>query len=146
MKRRRVLVLLTSAAGLLALALLAPPRPPRGFATPAECLDAYRDACKDGDAAGHLRCLAEPLRSQEQATRPEELTGRMDGVLSWGRGEPVIDGAKAYVDVDRVKASGTQRIRFHLERSGGGWLIVRIDRPSDVPTPIRPGTPVGDVP
>lgn len=147
MNRRRLLISLVSTVAVLALILYGSRWSPPGFATPTDCINAYRDACKNGDVARYSRCLAEPLRSTKQpVTQSADLQRQMDGVLSWSQLEPVIRDATAYVDVDRVKTSGTQRIRFHLERFGKGWLIVRIDEPKDVPTPIRPGTHVGDAP
>jgi hypothetical protein len=50
------------------------------------------------------------------------------------------------VDVDEVRRGGTRRLRFRLERSGKGWLIVAIGPPQTIPTPIPYGTHISQVP
>ena len=149
MKRRRLVLLLVVGLGLAALLVYGPPRRPTGFATPADCLDAYRDASKDGDMARYLRCLGEPLRSEQQRTLDSDaLRRRLEDVKGWTRLEPVIQELSAYVDVDQVRTSGTARVRFHLQRvdQGQGWLIVRVDAPKEVPAPVPYGTHVSEVP
>jgi hypothetical protein len=148
MKRRRRFLVLALSLGLAALVLYALPRGPSGFATPADCLDAYLDAGKDGDVARYLSCLAEPLRSEKQrALNTGDLLRSMEDVKAWSRLDPmIVQEAAAEVDVDEVRTSGTCRIRFHLLRSRDGWLIVSVDAPKAVPTPIRYGTHVSEVP
>jgi hypothetical protein len=70
----------------------------------------------------------------------------MAGVVSWAQHEPEVSGTAALVDVDRGRRDGAQRVRFRLERGRGGWLIVGIDPPKEVPTVIPYGTHVSKVP
>jgi hypothetical protein len=120
---------------------------PANFATPADCLDALREASAAGDVGRYLGCLGEPLRSQKQRSlRPADLRRDMEGVKSWSQLEPEIQGTTASVEVDRARASGTSRTRFRLERFGGGWLIVGIDRPQEITPPVRYGTHVSEAP
>jgi hypothetical protein len=147
MKRRRLVFLLVLSLGLAALIVSELPRRPSGFATPADCLDAYRDASKDGDVARYLSCLGEPLRSEkERALNRANLLRTMEDIKGWTRLDPVVSQSAAYVDVDQVRTSGTARVRIHLQRYGGGWLIVSVDAPKDVPAPVRYGTHVSEVP
>jgi hypothetical protein len=148
MKRRRVTVLLAVTLAVLALAVWWPRRPgPAGFATPADCLDALREASAAGDVGCYRDCLGEPLRSQKQHTlRPADLRRDMEGVKGWGQLEPVVRGPAATVEVDQVRVQGTSRVRFRLERSDRGWLIVGIDRPTEIPPPVRYGTHISEAP
>ena len=41
---------------------------------------------------------------------------------------------------------GVQRVRFRLQRDGGGWRIVGIDAPQPLPTVIPYGTHISKVP
>jgi hypothetical protein len=133
---------------LLALAVWRSGRTgPANFATPADCLDALREASAAGDVERYLSCLGEPLRSQKQhALRPADLRRDMDGVKSWSQLEPEVQGTTATVEVDRARASGTSRTRYRLERSGRGWLIVGMDRPQEITPPVRYGTHVSEAP
>src|SRR5262245_17891920 len=152
MKRYRVPFALALTAGALALALRWSAGR-AGFATPAACLDAYGEACLAGDAAGCLSCLGEPLRSEvrrqfpDQAALAEALRQNLRGVKAWVRPlEPAVEGAAAAVDVDEVRPEGNRRLRFRLHNAGGGWLIVGIDPPRDVPAVFPYGTHVSGVP
>jgi hypothetical protein len=148
MRRRRVVLTLALALGLLALAVCRPWRGgPANFATPADCLDALREASAAGDVERYLNCLGEPLRSQKQRSlSPADLRRDMEGVKSWSQLEPDVQGTTATVEVDRARASGTSRTRFRLERSGGGWLVVGMDRPQEITPPVRYGTHVSEAP
>jgi hypothetical protein len=124
-----------------------------GHATPAGCVEAYAEACKEGDVAGYLRCLGGPLHAegQRQAASPgklaEQLRHSMTDVKSWVQvGEVEVVGGSARVEADVVRPEGTRRVRFRLERSATGWLIAAVDAPQDVPTPIRFGTHVSTIP
>ena len=145
MKRRGVLLLAAAILGLAALLRFWPGRPLGEFATPAACLDAFRDACKDGDLNRYLSCLGEPLRSEKAGSlRRADLLAEMEGVTGWTRLEPIVAGASARVDVDEVKSARTYRRRFRLEQTPRGWLIVAVEPPREVPTPVRYGTHISE--
>ena len=147
MKRFRVVCLVAFAAGLLALILWLAPRRPPGFATPAECLEAYAEASRAGDVEHYLGCLTEPLRSENRpSATPAGLRRQTEGVKSWVQLDPVVEGQAAHIDVDQVRRDGTRRVRFHLRRGGGGWLIAGIDPPKALATDIPYGTPIDQVP
>src|SRR5262249_8180742 len=147
MKRRRLLLVLILTLALVALVLYGRPRSLQGFATPGECLDAYRDAGKDGDVARYLSCLGEPLRSEKrQSVRAADLVRGMEGVTGWGGDEPVIRDGVADVDVDLVRKTGTFRLSFRLQRADQGWVIVAVDGPRERPAPVPYGTLVGEGP
>jgi hypothetical protein len=152
MKRSHLLLLLIVLLFVIGLILYGPLRH-RGFATPADCIDAYRDASIEGNESRYLSCLAEPLRSEtrrrysESGTLADSLRDSMRDVKNWVlAAEPAIEGTTAHVDVDETRATGKRRTRFILERSGQGWLIVRIDPPQDIPMDIPYGTHISKVP
>jgi hypothetical protein len=147
MKRLRFSLLVLAALALLAgVAWWAQRRSP-GFADPAECVEAYREACAAGDVAGYLACLADPVRAEaERTATPAALQKELAGVVSWAQREPSVSGAAAHVDVERGRRDGVQRIRFQLRRCRGGWSIVGIDSPQPVPTVVPYGTHVSKVP
>jgi hypothetical protein len=147
MKRFRVPLLVLLAVALLVGAALWSQRRGAGFASPAECVEAYRDACSAGDAAKAMDCLDASLRgASERSVTPKALRREMAGVVSWAQHEPEVSGTTAHVDVDRGRRDGVQRVRFRLERGRGGWLIVGIDPPKEVPITIPYGTHVSKVP
>ena len=144
MKRRRLLIGMALILALGALAYYGRPRAQQGFVTPAECLDAFRDACKDGDVSRYLDCLGEPLRSEKQrSVTATELVRQMEGVKSWTRHEPVIRNGAADVEVDLVRKTGTSRLSFHLQHTERGWVIVALDGPHQRTSPVLYGTPAG---
>jgi hypothetical protein len=136
---------------LLALAVHWSQRPPR-FATPAACLDAYREASRAGDVESYWSCLAEPLRFeiQQQYPDPKELArhlrSQMSDVKTWVQ---VLDSrsedSTIQVDVDEVSLEGNRRIHFQLQWSGGGWLIASLTAPKGIPTSIPYGTHISKV-
>jgi hypothetical protein len=148
MKRRRAVLLLVLTLALMALAVSWSWRPrDTVFATPADCLEALREASAAGDVGRYLSCLDEPLRSEKQRSlRPADLQRDMEGVKSWSQFDPEVRGSTASVEVDRVRAGGTSRIRFRLERSARGWLVVGIDPPKDITHSIPYGTHVSQAP
>jgi hypothetical protein len=147
MKRFRVPLLVLLAVALLAGAALWSQRRGTGFVSPGECVEAYRDACAAGDTVKALNCLGGALRAESQRTgSATALVGEMAGVVSWAQHEPEVSGTAARVEVDRGRRDGVQRVRFRLERGGGGWLIVGIDPPKEVPTTVPYGTHVSKVP
>ena len=148
MKRRRVVLLLVLTLALMALAVSWSRRPREAvFATPADCLDALREASAAGDVGRYLGCLDEPLRSEKQRSlRPADLRRDLEGVKSWSQLEPEVQGSTASVEVDKVRAGGTSRVRFRLERSARGWLIVEIDPPKEIMPPVPYGTHVSQAP
>jgi len=123
-----------------------------GFATPAACLDAYRDASPAGNVEKYWSCLAEPLRSEMQRQHPnsrelaESLRREMKAVKTWVQLlESDATVATVQVDVDEVRVDGNRRIRFHLQRSGSGWLIAGMEQPKIIPAGIPYGTHVSKV-
>jgi hypothetical protein len=149
-KRRLLAVALTCAvlAGALAWSLRLGPA---GCRTPAECLEAYREACRAGDAVRYRRCLGEPLRSQVSHTYPGDealaealrLEGR--GVKGWVEvGPPDEQGGRAVAIVEEVREMGQRRLRFFLEDSQEGWLIVRVEKGAEQKPDVRYGTRVGE--
>ena len=148
MKRRRVVLLLVLTLALMALAVSWSRRPRETvFATPADCLEALREASTAGDVGRYLSCLDEPLRSEKRRSlRPADLRRDMEGVKSWSQFEPEVQGSTASVEVDKVRAGGTSRVRFRLERSARGWLIVEIDPPKEIMPAVPYGTHVSQDP
>jgi hypothetical protein len=147
---RLLLVALTCLALAGALAWALRPRP-TGFATPAECLAAYREACQAGDAERYRRCLGEPLRSQVRQTYPgddalaEALRRESGGLKGWVEdGPPDEQGGRATANVEEVRESGQRRLRFELERARDGWHIVGVEKGAEQAPEIRYGTRVGE--
>jgi hypothetical protein len=154
MKPLRAVILVAATLCLLAAAVFWSQRTGTACAaTPAECLDQYYEAGRAGDVRRYLSFLAEPYRSQvrqryaDDDTLSAALRRDMKDVKSWVQiAGPVEEESSARVEVDEVRATGTRRLRFHLLQAGSGWLIVAVDPPRDMPTPIRYGTPVGEEP
>ena len=140
MNRFRVIGPLLLVAAALAAAIWWSARP-NGFATPQKCVDAYREALVSGNDKDYLECLGEPLRSEMRGRLADPaLRHFADGLKGWTQLEPEIDGARASVLVDEIRATETRRARFRLERSGQGWLIVGIDTPRTLPQTVPYGT------
>jgi hypothetical protein len=122
-----------------------------GFATPAACLEAYREACQVGDLERYWNCLAEPLRVQITEQHPnltelaDSLRRDMRQVKTWVQRLDAPAQSIAQVDVDEVRLDGSRRVRFHLQMIGTGWLIVGIDEPKGVPAGVPYGTHVSKV-
>jgi hypothetical protein len=147
MKRLRVPLLVLLAGALLAGAALWSRGRATAFASPDARVEAYRDACAAGDTAKALACLGGALRAlRERSAIATALQREMAGVVSWAQHEAEISGTAAHVDVDRGRRDGVQRLRFRLERGGGGWLIVGIEPPKELPTAVPYGTHVSKVP
>jgi len=149
MKWLRATILVGLTFGLLAMALYwTRTRQHLGFATPADCVDAYINASKDGDVAKYLECLGEPLSSEKRRVTSQDLQRGMEGVGTYARigDNPVIKDSMASVDVEKVRRTGTTPVKFRLENSGKGWLIVGIEEGKEVPSAIRYGTRVGEEP
>jgi hypothetical protein len=151
MKWVRILVLAGVTSIPLALAIWWSQRQ-SGFATPAACLDAYREASRAGDVEKYRSCLAEPLRSETQRLHPdaqelaESLRREMRDVKTWVLLlESESTASTVAFDVDEVCLDGSHRIRFHLQRSGAGWLIAGREQPKLVPAGIPYGTHVSKV-
>jgi hypothetical protein len=150
LKGRLLLLGLTCAvlAGVLAWSLR--PRA-AGYATPSECLEAYREACRAGDAAQYRRCLGEPLRSEVRQSYPDDaalaeaLRRETQGVKGWVEvGPPDEQGERAAASVEEVRETGQRRLRFSLEHSQAGWLIVRVEKGAEQTPEVRYGTRVGE--
>jgi hypothetical protein len=148
MKWVRILVLVGVTTILLALAITWSQRQ-AGFATPSACLDAYREANRAGDVEKYWSCLAEPLRFEMRRQHPDanelaqSLRREMRDVKTWVLLlESESTASTVQVDVDEVRIDGNRRIRFHLQRSGAGWLIAAREQPKLVPAGIPYGTHV----
>jgi hypothetical protein len=153
MNRKRLVTI--AAIGVLGLACwLAASRPTAtGFAAPTDCLEAYRDACQNGDVSQYFACLGEPLRSQmrKRNAMDEQLAAalrtEMKTVNSWVElPDSVQTGSTARIRVETEGPRGIRRTSFDLEKTRAGWLIVTIGPPQEVSAPIRFGTHVGDSP
>jgi hypothetical protein len=148
---RRLLILLAVAAlgGGLLLAVRRVGAPPAGFATPAACLDAYHVAGRAGDVAAYLRCLGEPLLTEERGVAPDVLAERLrrqaQPVKGWAQAREAVDGDRATVEIDEVRLTGTCRVRYSLRREGDGWRVVAVDRGPERPAAIPYGTHIKDV-
>jgi hypothetical protein len=144
--------------GILALIVrwCTPSGPSEGaanFTTPEACLDAYRDAKADGNAAVYLRCLGEPLRSETRRLyRDDQEMGlairkEMKEVKSWAVKErPDAQAEKGTAIVEEVRASGIREVRLQLLRTRDGWLIVAIESGKQRPATVPYGTAVGEEP
>jgi hypothetical protein len=147
MKSFRVVIVALLTAALFAGVALWSQRRAVGFASPTECVEAYRDACAAGDLTMARACLGGALRAEsERSGNAEALKREMAGAVGWTQRDPEISGATAHVDVDRGRRDVEQRIRFRLERRGSGWLIVDIEPPQPLPTLVPHGTHVSKVP
>ena len=147
MKRFRVVALFLLVGTILVAVALWSQRLAVGFASPAECVETYRNACAAGDLAMARTCLSSPLRAEsERSGDAESLKREMAGVVSWAQHDPEVSGTTANVDVDRGRREGVQRVRFRLEQRGGRWLIVAIEPPQPLPTLVPYGTHVSKVP
>jgi hypothetical protein len=143
MNRIRVIGPLLLVAAALAAAIWWSARPNR-FATPQKCVEAYRDAVVSGNDEAYLGCLGEPLRSEMHRRLADPAMRRSaDGLKGWTQLEPEVEGAKASILVDEIRATETRRTRFRLERGGQGWLIVGIDAPRLLPQTVPYGTHIG---
>jgi hypothetical protein len=138
----RILLALAGTIAFLVLVLfwLRPSSP--GFATPTACLEAFRDACKDGDNITFQRCLAGPLRT-DAATRFDVLRRDVQAIQHWNQFAPEMADHTATILVDQVRTDGMiHRIAYRLEQSRSGWRLVAIGPPEIIRPTIRPGTHV----
>jgi len=77
----------------------------------------------------------------------EALRRERKDVRGWVlRDRPEERGDQAVATVEEVHRSGVRELRFHLQRSGGNWLIVAIDKGRELAPGIPYGTRVGDEP
>lgn len=150
MPRRAILVAAVSVAALaVALGLRARDKA-TVFATPAECLAAFRDANLDCDAARYRNCLGGTLRTETDRDYPENaklalaLRESQQGVKHWVESAAQSSGDRAAAAVDEVRITGQRRMYIELARSEKGWLITQIKRGDEKPASIRYGTPSGD--
>src|SRR5262249_30282653 len=128
---------------LALLPLLLRPSEP-GFDTPAACLEAFRDACKDGDAPDCRRCLAESLRAGS-ADLFEVARRDLQEVRHWNQYAPEIRGDAATTREDRVGAEGLIHcVDYRRGRARPGWQIVAVGPAEIIRPPVRPGTHVND--
>jgi hypothetical protein len=152
-RHRRVLLLSGLTLAVLIAALVSPRKPKQsGYATPDDCLAAFRDATLDGNAVRYRSCLGEPLRSEIQRAYTDDTTlaaalrEGVRGVKHWVEaGQPKEQENRAVAIVDEVRATGQRRLQVSLERSGMGWLIVRIEKGDERPAAVRYGTPAQEL-
>lgn len=153
MNRKRFFVVVLVGALIAAVCIVAG-RTPQRFATPLDCLEAYRDACMAGDGEAQLSCLTDEYRAKRMrdCTEISELGAwgyrSMEGLKSWvAQAQPTPTGVTDCVlDVEETRVAGTQVVRFHLRQVGRGWLISRIDPPRQTTTRIPFGTHISKVP
>ena len=148
-KYGRILILLVSVLGLIGLSVYLSLRR-TGFATPVECIEAFGDASKRGDAQVYLSCLSDALRSEilsrygDAAALSTSLREEMKDLKGWGLPTaPEIAKKNARVDVDEIRPSGVERRRYRLERTNAGWRITHIGPPQKVQPPEPFGTHIG---
>src|SRR5262249_3822321 len=103
------------------------------------------------DAARYRRCLGEPLRSDVQRDYPgdealaEALRRETRGVKGWVEvGPPEEQGGRVIANVEEVQETGQRRLRFYLERSPDGWLIVGVEKGTERAPEFHYGTRVGE--
>ena len=128
-------------------------RQPVGFATPAACLDVYREAMLAGDIEKYHSSLADPfyasIQRRHSGTKElaDSLRQEMKDVKAWIQLPQLkSDESTVQVDVEEVRIDGNRRIPFRLQRFANGWLIVGIDEARLVPVGIPYGTHVSKVP
>jgi hypothetical protein len=123
---------------------------PRGFSTPGQCVEAYRDALAAGDQSRYMSCLAPPLRTQMQEEPEERFQANAlrfkEHIKGWRQSVESEQDSTAAVLVNEVSVLGTVQRRYRLERSGSGWLIAAIEQGKEVPTPVPYGTHISKVP
>jgi hypothetical protein len=140
----RLLLALAGTLAILAGTLLWTRPSSPGFATPDACLEALRDACKDGDAAAFRRCLGEPLRANG-ATLFDVLRRDAQAIQHWSQYAPEIQDRTATILVDQVRTDGMiHRIAYRLEQSRSGWHVVALGPPEILRPAVRPGTHVNE--
>ena len=95
--------------------------------------------------------MGEPLRSQVGQTYPgdealaEALRREARGVKGWVEvGPPDEQDGRAVANVEEVRETGQRRLRFILEDSRDGWLIVRVEKGAEQKPEVRYGTRVGE--
>ena len=150
--RRRVFLVGGLTLVLLAAVLALPRLAKRAeFATPADCLAAFRDASLDGDAQRYRTCLGGALRGETDRTFADDakltasLQAARQGLKHWVETAPAITSRnRATAAVDEVRVTGQRRLRIQMELFPSGWLITRIEREQEKPAPIRYGTAAGD--
>jgi hypothetical protein len=143
MKWLRLAIPLTMAVLILAMALRWASGS-KGFATPGECVEAYRDAILADDADRFRECLADTLRSPPPPIT-EAIRTPMKEIKGWSQSVETLDSRSAVVTVDEIRTASTRRVRYRLERTSGGWLIAEIGQAKDVPTTVPYGTHISKV-
>jgi hypothetical protein len=146
-KRLVVSAAVVGACVVSALFFFRSPGGPKGFATPGECLDVYREASRAGDVSRCLDCLDDALRAEKKCRlTAEKLRNDNVGVKSWTQVDPVVQNAVAHIDVDEIRPGDARRVRYHFKKTRGGWRIAKIDPPAALPGLIPYGTPVDKAP
>jgi hypothetical protein len=149
MPRRLLLLLLVPLCASLLWLARRDAAAPAGFPTPASCLDAYHGARRAGDVATYLRCLGEPLLSEERRVTADVLAERLRRearpVKGWAQAGEELNGDTAAVMIDEVRTTGTSRVRYVLKRDRAGWRIVAVDAGPERPAAVPYGTHIKDV-
>lgn len=150
MKRLRATVVLAVVVCLVCFAWTWLAKPRAEFATPLECLEAYRDACVAGDGVAQSRCLADDLRALltqrfgDLRRLGEAGRDSLAGVVSWAANDArTIETSEVRVDVEETRRTGRQLVCFHLRQSTRGWQITAIEPPRSLGNETPYGTKVG---
>jgi hypothetical protein len=142
-KRWRLLGIGATVIAVLALVVVMNRPVDKGFEKPAECVEALYEASKDGKDSDARLCLTPALHGEL-----ETIMAKKQDVKSWATQEFITGKAAAYVDTDEVRAgsTGTQRLRYHLEKNEHGWLIVGVGAPAQVTGTVPYGTHISENP
>ena len=131
MKWLRILALAGVTLGLLGMTVYWS-QARTGFATPAACLDAYREATQDGDIDRFWACLAKPLSAEIKQQHPnltelaESLRTEMNDVKAWvQRLESPSAQSSVQIDVDEVRIDGNRRVRYRGVARNHQWAQAR---------------------
>ena len=137
------------ALGLVAVALFLRGRG-RLPEKPEETVGRFYEAARRGDASACSALLAEPLKSEVEATRSQrgpnagdnmaESVAGLKGFAVTRSAEQAVQGVA--MDVELVFSDRNERQRLVLVEQQGGWLIASIGK-ADVRKPaIAYGTPI----
>jgi hypothetical protein len=122
------------------------PQGARDRATPEACLALFREALVREDVGALQQTLTTALRQRLTGRLTEWLQDQRQ-VRSWSEYPAQVRGRQAEVLVDEVLRDGrTCRVRYQLEQEAGGWRICQVERLEVRPSPVPPGTRLGEEP
>jgi hypothetical protein len=134
-----LLLVVLVVGGLLALGWRRPGTE-QPFRSPEQCIEAYRDAGRDGDPVTFGRCLGPGLRSQGDRLFAE-ANRQLQAVRHWNQYAAETTGTSARIRVDQVCSDGMiHRVSYRLAQSDAGWQIVEIGKTQVLAPPVRTGT------